>query len=303
VGGRLDLVIGSHPDADRIEGLIELLDSRLVAIDDVWFNGPIQLGVEPTEDGAGPTRTVRRFVDIAPSLNRAFSGRAVAVDTDNGELPVVELPGGARITVLAPPRTALGRLARLWGSGGDWLGEGAQSFADEPSLARAAGVPSKEPPGRLGGDVSVSNQASIAVLVEYARRSVVVPGDAGAEHLAAVISRLARERGTGRLFVDCFVLPHGGSRHNVSTGLLDVIEADTYAIGTDGSRFGHPNFETIEAVGRSRPGATVAFNYRTAFTANDDILKLAKRFGLRLAYPSPEDDGDLLIAPVRTAGA
>jgi beta-lactamase superfamily II metal-dependent hydrolase len=336
VGERLDLVIGTHPDADRIEGLLELLDSGLV-IDDVWFNGPAQLGVEPTEAGAGPTRTVQRFVDLTPSLNRAFSGRAIAVNPDTGELPVVELSGGARITVLGPPRTALGRLARLWGSRGDGLGEGAASSADEPSpehaglrgqldvwerfvasqdpktanpdvmaqanaeiaRLRAAGFPSQEAPARLGGDASVSNQASIAVLIEYNGRSVVAPGDASAEHLATMISRLARERGTSRLFVDCFVLPHAGSRHNVSAGLLDVIEADTYAIGTDGSRFHHPDVETIEAIGRSRPGATVAFNYRTAFTANDAVLKLAKRFDLHLIYPPPDDDGDLLIAPVR----
>jgi hypothetical protein len=290
----LDLVIATHPDADRIEGLIELVGSS-IPVGDVWFNGPSQL--PGSDDGieflGGRHRTVAHFLDTSPDLNMLLSGRAVMVEPD-GPLPVIEVPGGATLTVLGPTADALERLAATWRLETSMSSSSGSSLDDVPRADTTEGP-------LLGGDASVNNQASIAVLLEFEGHSVLVPGDLPGEALARSVERLNAERGVRRLFVDVFVVPHAGSRRSVTEELLELVEADVYAFGTDGSLFRHPDIETIEAIGQSRPGATLAFNYRTEFTSNDRVREVAKPFDLHLVYPPPSDEGDLLLAPGPTS--
>ena len=50
--------------------------------------------------------------ETARPWNAAFNGQAVAVEDDS--LPVIELPGGMRVTILSPRRQRLAKLRSVW---------------------------------------------------------------------------------------------------------------------------------------------------------------------------------------------
>jgi hypothetical protein len=130
---------------------------------------------------------------------------------------------------------------------------------------------------------------------EFEGRSVLLPGDAHPGPLLDSIQRMLADRGADRLHLDVFVLPHGGSANNVLPELFEAVDAATYAICTDGSRYGFPRQETIEMLARvmQRP-ITVAFNYRSQTTAKFDDGYVRKELQLQPIYPEGSEGGLVL---------
>lgn len=293
--GLLELVAISHADANRLEGIIELLATG-VPVADVWFNGPAvlaeglgaagahSLAVERLEQG------IRSFVKRP---NAAFSGRPVLVPPE-GPLPRIGLPGGATITVLAPAEPALAAVAKAWSREAAKRGQVRQTTS--PSLGPEE--PELEPTSerspralKFGGDSSVNNASSLVLLFEYQDHAVLLPGDAHARPLVAALRRLAAERQRSGLFVDVFVMPHGGSRGNIVPELFEVLEAGTWAVSTDGSMFGHPDAEAIELVARRAQGATLAFNYRGRTTERWASASFQREHKVRVVLPEQPEGG------------
>jgi hypothetical protein len=297
----VELVLASHPDSDRIGGLVPLLTSGL-EVGDVWFNGSRQLGVWSSGSG-GIGELESRLAE--GGWNRAWGGGPIVVPA-TGSLPSQPLPGGARVTVLGPDDRQLRELAQDWVERAERSGippppsssdrprslgarefTETEEFEDEPD-ARSA-------PGRSGGDRSRANGASVAVLFEFEGHSVLLPGDAHPGPLLDSIQRVLADRGADRLHLDVFVLPHGGSANNVLPELFEAVDAATYAICTDGSRYGFPRQETIEMLARvmQRP-ITVAFNYRSQTTAKFDDGYVRKELQLQPIYPEGSEGGLVL---------
>jgi hypothetical protein len=321
--GSLELVVVTHGDADKNEGITRLLEEQ-VTVGDVWFNGPRQLSSSPGL-AFSPTVAVDRLMVALDArsapVNGAFGGRPVVVDP-SGLLPRVQLPGGATVTVLGPSRKQLATLANYWRKRAE-----DRSFApvEAPEHTDADGGPStpeqveEAPVGapqgavgteprarrgrRFGSDRTVSNGASIVLLFEHEQRSVLLPGDAHAGPLLEAVRRLAGERGAAGLFVDVFVLPHGGSSANVTHELLRFLEAGTYAVCSSGAYFRHPDPETIELIARERTGSAIAFNYRSEVTERWADPSVTERYGLRTHFPEPGEDGIVLtLEPAVVSG-
>lgn len=287
--GGLDLVAVSHADADRVQGVTHLLEAG-IRPEDLWFNGPDQLGLRHGVRGAHSV-AVERLLAATGRLNAAFSGEAIVVPPQ-GPLPRIELAGGASITVLAPDDRALAALAPSWNRDATRRSMSKASSAVDEFPADEA--PDEKPPRRppkFGSDRGINNGASLVLLFECEGRSVLLPGDTHADTLVNALRRLATERGRSGIYVDVFVLPHGGSRGNITPELFDVLEAGTYAVSTDGSRFGHPDPETIDLIARRAQGATLAFNYRRKTTerwANETFLREHR---LQVLFPDAPEGG------------
>lgn len=322
-GGRLELIVASHGDADRIDGLSELLAAGIEPRE-VWFNSPRQLAGQFGDSGA-PTAAVERLTDRLASLglpvNTAFGGGPVAVPPE-GPLPRIELAGGAVITLLSPTPELLETASVAWRRAAERRGGGATltvpasesaaelspdendeatgSSAAQTSPSETRARTRKAPARRFGSDRSANNGASIVLLFEYHGQQVLLPGDAHADALLRAVRRLATERERSGLFVDLFVLPHAGSLGNVTPELFDVLEAGAYAISTNGALFGHPDPETIELIAQRPRPAVIAFNYRTKSTERWADPVLAKKFGLATRYPDRDREGiTLALEPAR----
>jgi beta-lactamase superfamily II metal-dependent hydrolase len=129
----------------------------------------------------------------------------------------------------------------------------------------------------FGSDHSVPNGSSIAFLFEYGGTSLLLTGDAYAPDLQKSISRLLGERNVSRLEVDLFKLAHHGSMNNVTPEVLDLVDPGTILICTDGSRFGHPDHETIELLRKHFPTTPIQFT--------DDTPVIRERAALAGAVP------------------
>jgi hypothetical protein len=219
--GGVELFIVTHIDGDHIGGTVPLLNNANVAarIADVWFNGWKQLR---------GLLSYRQADQVSWRLDRddrpfRWNGGArsddppAAIAARPEELPVFDLAGGMKLTVLSPTAHALRNLALKWPAA-------LREF--EPATPMLGRRPRPEPvphPARLDldglahsdapPDRSATNASSIAVLAEYGGRAVLLTGDAHAEVLAASIQTLQASRGRPeeRLRLDALKVSHHGS--------------------------------------------------------------------------------------------
>jgi hypothetical protein len=295
----LELLVVTHIDADHIGGVVSLLERAdlPLRVRDVWFNGwehlpGDQLGAKQAE------RLSAAIVRRRLPWNHNFDGAAVMVP-DDGPLPVRELPGGLRLTLLGPTRAALVALRPVWSKevikAGLVPGAAAtQERAGQPDLL---GDGPLEPEALAAepyvDDPSAANGASITFLAEYEGRNVLLTGDANGESLAAGLRRLAAERGTSTVRVDAVKVPHHGSRFNVSPEMLDLIECDRFLFSTNGNIFGHPDRVAVARIVIGAPGRTLEFNYRTSVTEAWESRRTRREFRYTTVFP--ENDGRLRV--------
>lgn len=294
-GGTLDLMVVTHIDADHITGVLSLLQDRTVALaaGDVWFNAWHHLPTDLLGAKQGESLSAEILRRRLP-WNVGFGGGAVMIP-DDGPLPTIVLAGGMSLTFLSPTRSGLAALRPAWErevrAAGLVPGFGAQPYeaidllGDEGGpLEELAGEPFEE-------DGSEANGASIAFLAEYRDRALLCTGDAHATVLAEALARLASQRGVTRVPVDAVKLPHHGSKHNLSTELVEALDCERYLFSTDGSIFGHPDPVTVARLVVDRPGAELVFNYRSDTTMRWDSDRLRRRHRYGTLYPDRETDG------------
>jgi hypothetical protein len=283
---RLELLVVTHVDADHINGALAALTSLPagVRVGDVWFNGfkhlvpKDQLGPETGE------QLSRLLVKKGLPWNERLGGGAVVVPA-SGPLPSFDVCG-LQLTVLSPTPEKLARLHKVWKSVVKNAGVATDALgyipADEQetltaSAADLLGHADAWPPdvGALAArapklDASEANGSSIGLLAEWqegsTRHAMLLGADSHAPVLDASIARLNAARGTERLRVDAFKLPHHGSRHNLTNDLLRRLTCRQYLVSTNGDKFSHPDHEALARVlVEGGPEPRLCFNYKTRF--------------------------------------
>ena len=312
----LELLVITHVDGDHIEGCLKLLNHpELATFRDIWFNGWPHIAQElkepppaprqaPFDEADSHQRSAMQGTEISVRIdgrqwNAAFEGAPVFVPA-TGPLPVRELPGGLRLTLLSPTLDKLVKLRTAWSRAleraeVDPANEAAlRARLDGRAAYRASGARLRPTPDQMMSsaalalgpmDDAVANGSSIAVIAEYAGRRLALLGDAHAPTLAATLGRMAAATGTATLRLDAVKLAHHGSAANLSPDLLGRIECGTWLVSTDGSLFQHPDDEAIHAVVRHVPGARLLFNYRSARTTPWDEPAMRAAHGHQAFYP------------------
>lgn len=268
----IDLFVVSHIDADHIEGAMPLVKEAVPPFQpaDVWFNGYDQLAaaklrhpqVEPLspEQGNKLTDGIRRF---NWPWNLAFGKGPVSTDSPT---PALSLHG-LRLTLLSPSDKELTALEKVWAAA---LKDAALRRGDPDEAA-----PNDAGLERLGAlnvaalaakpyveDTAPPNGSSIVLLAEFDGKRVLL----GADAHPGVVERRLRALGyspDNRLRLDLFKLCHHGSQHNLSPGLLSVLDCQRFAISTDGSKHNHPDRETIARILANDRGRAKVFYFNT----------------------------------------
>lgn len=292
------LVVVTHVDADHITGVLDLLEAPGgdPPFAEVWFNGWEHLapGVRGPVQGERLGAAIRRR---RLPWNAAFDGKAVVVPSD-GPLPVVELPGGLRLTLLSPSPTQLAALQPVWErevrDAGLVPGAPPRSAPAAPEVREGPLDPETLAARRFSEDASEANGSSIAFLAEHDGASVLFTGDAFAGVLTRSLRRLAAERGTRRVPVDALKLPHHGSRNNLSPELLEVLDCPRFLFSTNGRRYRHPDAVAVSRIVVGTSGAELLFNYRTRYTEPWEAEPLRRRFGYRTRFPAGGTNGLML---------
>jgi beta-lactamase superfamily II metal-dependent hydrolase/CHAT domain-containing protein len=265
----VDVVVVTHIDLDHIGGAIAALRGKIVETPSVWFNGLDE--IRPTDRG---TRQGDELSSLIPRevRNQPVKGGAIHVPPD-GPLPAIDLADGARCIVLGPTLDRLEKLEKSWtptkrGAADDPIADLLQRLGDDVERGATR---------KFGSDHSVANGSSIALLFEYGGSSLLLTGDAYADDLQKSINRLLTERNLPRLEVDLFKVAHHGSLGNVTDGLLELIDPKIILICTDGSRFSHPDHETIELLRKHYPITPIQFT--------DDSAIIRERAALAGSIP------------------
>lgn len=295
----LELLVVTHIDADHITGILEALQDPAVniAARDVWFNGwdhlpSDALGVMQGEALGSALR--RRGLP----WNTDFGNRAVQV-TEEGPLPVVRLPGGMDLTLLSPTADRLAALRSEWKREVEAAGLVPGVAAEQPSarpdvLGEIPIVPEDLAGEPFEEDPSEANGASIAMLAEFEGKALLLTGDAHSSVLTTGLRRLARERGTARVAVDVFKVPHHGSKYNLGSDLLDVLDCRRFLFSTNGAIFGHPDPVAVSRILVDRGDVSLEYNYRSTTTARWDSRRLRRRYDYRTVFPQ-SDAGGLVV--------
>ena len=199
--------------------------------------------------------------------NNAFEGAACVVP-DEGDLPVVKLAGGMRLTLLSPTPTSLEKLAPKWEKecekAGLIPGKGA---AVPPELERDdmlgfnvdAALERKYRPDR-----ALPNGSSIVFVAEYKGRTLLCGADAHSEILEASLDRL----GPGPYSFTAVKLSHHGSKGNTSRKFADRVRSRKWLVSTNGAKFHHPHVETLARVVKTQDRPVFYLNYVTEDVAD-----------------------------------
>jgi beta-lactamase superfamily II metal-dependent hydrolase len=295
-----ELFVVSHIDNDHIGGAIPFLENPPggVKFKDVWFNGFRHL-VKAGEDKLGVKQgqeLTQALVEGRQPWNKAFSCGPVVVPKD-GPLPVCELEGSFKLTLLSPYSEQLEALLPDWEQVLIKLRKKQPDLVDEVAadhLGAKLNIRSLAE-SEFTEDAATPNGSSIAFLAEYGTHAVLFGADAFPSVIERSVDRLLSERKLKKLPLNAFKVCHHGSRRNTSPTLPAKLEAERYLISTDGTRHEHPNREGIaRLIFYGEPGSTLVFNYHTDYTRiwNDTLLKKDHKY--KTAMPDKSTPGMLI---------
>jgi hypothetical protein len=310
-----EVFVVTHIDEDHIGGALALLDDPGLRsrVGEIWFNGYVHCVAGGSVLGPVHGEQLTRRIALGgygwntgfPNSPDAATGGPVALG-DRARLRWIDLPGGARIAVLAPNGAKLTALAGKWETvvrrAGlvPGAGAGGEGAAVAPRRKVAAPLPDRLDRAALerlaaapGRDSSPANGSSIAFVIEYDGKRVLLPGDAHAQPLTKNLARFGAFVGEARPRFDLVKLPHHGSDGNVTAGLLAAMDASRFLVSTDGMGYAHPDDAAVARVllgangrptlycnydsDRTRPWADRAGEVGARF-----VLPRAGRAGLRV---------------------
>lgn len=288
--GRYEVFVVTHVDEDHIGGSIALLDDPDLRhrVSHVWFNGYVHC--DSGGSVLGPVngeQLTHRIVTGTFEWNEPFKPRETAdvggsvVVPSIGDLPVVPLGGDARAVLLSPSGSKLRRMADVWcetvTAAGlvPGTGDTDHNTAPSPYEKKVDELPEtidsatiKRLAGRTTRDSSRANGSSIAFVLEYGKKRLLLAGDAHADVLAMNLRRYGAMVGEVNPRIDLVKLAHHGSKANVSTDMLLAMKARRFLISSNGDNFGHPNDEAIACIVESSTGEVTFYcNYSSPRTA------------------------------------
>ena len=309
-GGRLDLLVLTHVDADHIEGLLKLAGEvpAPIPIEEVWFNGFDQMSqIQPMGPGQGDQFSAAIRKANWP-WNQQFGGEAVRLP-DDGRPQTKTFNGGLRVTLLSPDLGKLKIMREMWDK---WRTAEAVKQAEAErakAMAAPAGLQAQGlRPMPLPLDVEAlaaakeqfddepPNGSSIAFIAEWQGKRVLLAADAHPDMLVKSLRHLA-DADSGRYSLDLIKVSHHGSMVNTGRELLETVDCHRFLLSTNGSRHGHPDPELIARILKFGSGGakTLYFNYEQTYTTPWKQQKLRDAYGYVCCFAPAATQGRLII--------
>lgn len=265
----IDLLVLTHIDDDHISGILKVYKDKKIDktnIKNVWFNsGSLisdtlngrsdksrELEIEPTSR----KMSVRQGKTLESLLkgNRTWSQYLI---TSGMKFTFDEV----KVIVLSPDLDTLKDLNDKWDKELAKLKEKDRKKR-EMSYENDYTVPISELIDRpFIEDKSIFNRSSIAFMLEYGNKKILLLGDSH----PSVISSSLRDLGyseRNKLKLNMIKVSHHGSKKNTNFEFLELIDCKDFIISSDGRNHGLPNKESLSKIicTMKRP-ITFHFNY------------------------------------------
>lgn len=283
MGRHLELVVVTHVDRDHIGGILNLLENDFygVAVRDFWFNGfrhlPSKEALETFGEKQGEQLT-KLILEKKIAWNAEISNAGFMVGQES--CPTFVLPGGAKLTLLSPDAEQLKLLRTNWVK---VCGE-ADLYADMPAQTRYFGKAGLEAFGGetinipklaslpFSEDTSEANGSSIAFIIEFEGRRVLLGADA---YPSRILKSLEKIDGDPPFAFDLVKVPHHGSENSVSKEFVEALNCKRYLFSSNGAIYRHPAQPAVSRVIKYGAKPELLFNYRSAYTEiwNNELLK------------------------------
>jgi hypothetical protein len=207
---------------------------------------------------AGSSRVASAGTEV--SLRRCPTTSAVP-SLCQGDLPSIDLPGGATVVLLSPTGPKLKTMATTWETDVKkahlvpGAGDAGHSTSPKPRDREFDPLPDPLDAAAIATlaaekdtDGSKANGSSIAFVLEHDGKRVLFGADAHAPVLTKALKRYGERVGEVRPRIDLVKLSHHGSNANISTAMLEQIDCRRYLISTNGDNFAHPDDAAIAKV-------------------------------------------------------
>ena len=300
-----ELMMITHIDNDHIDAMVKLLGEDFdLEVGDFWFNAWDQIKEADTLGAKQGEMLTERISERGYPHNQLADGKAIVIPSDaESGLPVYQLEGGMKLTILGPTPKDLGRLKAEWKKtienaglepGGEFTG--AKLLEDAPRyqkdrLGSAAPNVERWANRAFSEDPSPPNASSISFLAEYGNRSVLFTGDARSGSLIQGIDRLLAERGVAKLKIDAFKVPHHGSKNNLSNEVMQRIDSKHFLLSSSGAKFNHPDSDAVARIIHHSEKPILHFNYFTKDNKDWDRSTWKTELGYETYFPEEGQEG------------
>lgn len=238
----LDYVFITHIDRDHIGGILKLLESSYKEkIKNIFFNsGKIIKIQNSTLVSENDGKELIKYINDSTKIK-----------TNNEEITIKSSfnINGLKISFLSPTHKALDYFNKNYSIGSikeEALISDNSQIESHLKLEELSKIEFYEK--SLKGDPA--NGASLAMLLEYNDKKILLLGDAKDSVLIETLEGLGYKNENGkRLMVDYLKLSHHGSKFHTSNKFLSLIECENFIISTNGSgNSKHPSIETIARI-------------------------------------------------------
>ncbi len=296
-GRFLELVVVTHVDRDHIGGILNLLENNFygVKVRDLWFNGFRHLSSPEVLEAFGEKqgeKLTKLILEKKIAWNAVLDNAGLMVTPEL--CPEFELPGGAKITLLSPDAEQLKALRANWVK---VCGE-ADLYAEIPAQTVYFGKDDIETFGSetlnipaladlpFSEDTSEANGSSIAFIIEYDGKRVLLGADA---YPSRILRSLEKILGKPSFSFDLVKVPHHGSENNVSKELIEALSCKRYLFSTNGSYYRHPSQPAVSRIVKFGANTELLFNYKSAYSEIWDSNILKSMYQYSAVYG--DDDG------------
>lgn len=259
----LEAIVISHYDNDHIGGIIRLLRNApdWLKINDIWFNG--RKHISPSDSlGVNESDELSFLIEKGGYFwNKAFDNKAVKANFGRS----IRFNGGMDAWVLSPMQEQLNILAKNMPD----ILKGDVEFLNYPKdrLGRKDVWPAPSivdlASANYVRDTSASNGSSIAIMLKFNEKNILLAADSFAE----VVVKGIEEYWGNRIDVEVLKISHHGSQANTSDVLLKTIRCRRFIISTNGKIHAHPDQSLIARLLSNIGHPEIIFNYHTSHTA------------------------------------
>lgn len=309
---KLELLVITHVDRDHIDGMLELIkDTHLyLQVKNIWFNTydhlrgrkiEIPQSEHDTEifGAAMGEELSKEIIRKGWPWNRQFSSKAVELDNNAAE-NTLEFDD-MKLVLLSPDRDKLEALQPDWERECQEAGIAPGSTVEDYEIVDD----DMEEFGPIDIDAlaeevftedsSSANGSSIAFILEYKNRKILLSGDAHPDLLVKSLKNMGSSA-SHPLKVDAFKVPHHGSKYNISKELLRMIQCDHYLVATNGNYFKHPEKVAMARIIKyGTPDSAISFNYKTDYTRIWANNNWQQKYRYCTNYPKTGQDGYLSL--------
>lgn len=272
-GEQIHLFVITHIDQDHISGMTPFLKVHDISlIQDLWFNHADKFKV--------PDTSIEKEISIKQGINlrdHCFKkGYAITKIIADEEKRISNIS----FKILSPTTQKLEELIDDWEKKEFEFDVSPKANDHNKPLDELYLNPFEE-------DTEPPNGSSIAFLLEVDDFSAIFSADAHPTTLYQSLLKLGFSK-DNPLKLNLFKVPHHGSKKNLSTELIEIIDCDNYVFSANGiNRDNLPNKETIARIARYSPakGArNLFFNHDNETLRNITTFEEKKEHNLVCYY-------------------